>query len=69
MRRSDLLCLVSRVLGLLLEQLLLRSFQGDQLDRQLVDLPGESERRLVVVADGKATVVSEAQRVPVRLPA
>ena len=32
-RSSDLLCLVSRVLGLLLEQLFLRSLQGDQLDR------------------------------------
>ena len=27
----------------------LRSFQGDQLDRQLIDLPGDLERRLVVV--------------------
>ena len=32
-RRSDLLGLASRLLGLLLEQLFLRSIQGDQLDR------------------------------------
>jgi hypothetical protein len=32
-RRSDLLCLASRLLGLLLEQLFLRHVQGDQFDR------------------------------------
>jgi hypothetical protein len=32
-RRSDLLCLVSCLLSLLLELLFLRGIQGDQLDR------------------------------------
>ena len=34
---------------LLLEELFLRSIQRNQLDRQLVELAGEPERRLVVV--------------------
>jgi hypothetical protein len=47
--RSDLLCLVSCLLGLLLEQLFFRRAHGDQLDRQFIDLAGEPERRLVVL--------------------
>ena len=44
MKRSDLLRLVSRVLGLLLEQLFRRGIRKVQLDRQLIQRAGEPER-------------------------
>jgi hypothetical protein len=45
---SHLLCLVFCFLDLLLEGLLLRRIRRDQIDRQLIELAGKPERRLVV---------------------
>jgi hypothetical protein len=43
------LCSIFGVLNIFLETLLLGSFQRHQLDRQLVNCPGETERWLVVI--------------------
>src|SRR5262249_2214457 len=57
-----LLCLVSGLLGLLLKQLFLRSTHGNQLDRQFIDLAGETERRLLVsVAPAGAAIHSDIE--------
>src|SRR5262245_59468667 len=49
LRMGRSLCSISGVLDIFLEALLLRCFHRHQLDRQLINRPGEPKRWLVIV--------------------